>query len=293
MVSNRVCWWRSTPVVLSPPSGRSTRPTSPPPSKRSQRHESWSRRPCICGRDACRGAQLAPAAAGGVCDRHVGARTRRSDRGAISRAAPRNLWLDRNRPDRFALSRHTRRKWQLWPDIQLRASANGVWASGGHLELPTRLADVVEPTRSGHFLLQGRTADLVNIAGKRSSLAYLTHQLTQIPGVTDGAFHFPDDSPAKVARLSALRGRTGDDGGDDSCASCGAASTPVFLPRPLLLVDTLPRNATGKLPRSLLTALSKRQGLPGCLELSIPADHLAFAGHFPGKPDRAGRGAAG
>ena len=30
---------------------------------------------------------------------------------------------------------------------------------------------------------------------------------------------------------------------------------PVFLPRPLILVDALPRNATGKLPRARLLAL--------------------------------------
>jgi acyl-coenzyme A synthetase/AMP-(fatty) acid ligase len=31
----------------------------------------------------------------------------------------------------------------------------------------------------------------------------------------------------------------------------------VFLPRPLVLVDALPRNATGKLPRADLRALAK------------------------------------
>ncbi len=30
---------------------------------------------------------------------------------------------------------------------------------------------------------------------------------------------------------------------------------PVFLPRPLLLVDALPRNETGKLPQQRLRAL--------------------------------------
>ncbi|MGC1389324.1 MAG: hypothetical protein WA807_15035, partial [Steroidobacteraceae bacterium] len=34
---------------------------------------------------------------------------------------------------------------------------------------------------------------------------------------------------------------------------------PVFLPRPLLLVDRLPRNATGKLPLQALQALCDRR----------------------------------
>jgi acyl-coenzyme A synthetase/AMP-(fatty) acid ligase len=33
---------------------------------------------------------------------------------------------------------------------------------------------------------------------------------------------------------------------------------PVFLPRPLLIVDRLPRNATGKLPQAALQALVEK-----------------------------------
>jgi acyl-coenzyme A synthetase/AMP-(fatty) acid ligase len=32
---------------------------------------------------------------------------------------------------------------------------------------------------------------------------------------------------------------------------------PVFLPRPLLMVERLPRNATGKLPQQALQELTK------------------------------------
>ena len=34
---------------------------------------------------------------------------------------------------------------------------------------------------------------------------------------------------------------------------------PVFLPRPLLLVDEMPRNATGKLPLAVLKTLTTRR----------------------------------
>jgi acyl-coenzyme A synthetase/AMP-(fatty) acid ligase len=37
---------------------------------------------------------------------------------------------------------------------------------------------------------------------------------------------------------------------------------PVFLPRPLLLVDALPRNHTGKLPRAALQALLQTRRAP-------------------------------
>src|SRR5207253_1477154 len=72
-------------------------------------------------------------------------------------------------------------EWRLWPGIKLSARGEETWAQGGHIEQPTRLWDVLEVTGAGRFLLHGRVADLVNIAGKRSSLAYLDHQLNSIP----------------------------------------------------------------------------------------------------------------
>jgi acyl-coenzyme A synthetase/AMP-(fatty) acid ligase len=34
---------------------------------------------------------------------------------------------------------------------------------------------------------------------------------------------------------------------------------PIFLPRPLVFVDSLPRNSTGKLPRDALVSLYQDQ----------------------------------
>jgi 3-hydroxymyristoyl/3-hydroxydecanoyl-(acyl carrier protein) dehydratase len=64
---------------------------------------------------------------------------------------------------------------------------------------------------------------------------------------------------------------------------------PVFLPRPLLFVDALPRNSTGKLPRAALHALfqahsARKSAVNGVTHWIVPADHPAFAGHFPGTP---------
>ena len=66
--------------------------------------------------------------------------------------------------------------------------------------------DVIEPIADDRFLLHGRMADMVNIAGKRNSLAYLNLQLNAIPGVIDGAFFMPDAAaaPEDVTRLAAF-----------------------------------------------------------------------------------------
>jgi len=151
-------------------------------------------------------------------------------------------------------------EWQLWPGVTLSLRDGQAWAQGGHVEQQTAMCDVLELTQDDRFLLHGRTADLVNIAGKRSSLAYLNHQLNSIHGVVDGTFFFPDESHASstgVTRVAAfvvaptleptslieeLRRRI----------------DPVFLPRPLMFVDRLPRNDTGKLPQEALRELAAR-----------------------------------
>ena len=150
-------------------------------------------------------------------------------------------------------------EWRLFSDVQLYPQAAGMRVAGGHVSTPIVLNDVIEPVGEDRFLLHGRSADLINIAGKRSSLVNLNHHLNAIPGVLDGVFFMPDElahehivrliacvvaptlTPQQV--LSALRERI----------------DAVFLPRPLLFVDALPRNDTGKLPRAALKKLIHEQ----------------------------------
>jgi acyl-coenzyme A synthetase/AMP-(fatty) acid ligase len=163
-------------------------------------------------------------------------------------------------------------EWHTLADVRLRREGQTLWAEGGHIDSPTSLTDVIELTgddlASSTFLLHGRHADLVNIAGKRTSLAYLNHQLNAIPGVHDGVFLLPrEDSPDRIGRLAALVVAPG-----LTPAVLNQALReridPVFLPRPLLFVEALPRNATGKLPgqitQDMLTTLQAQAttGMP-------------------------------
>ena len=148
-------------------------------------------------------------------------------------------------------------EWRLWPEVTLEARAGETWARGGHVGQPTRLCDVIEVTGRDRFLLHGRVADLVNIAGKRSSLAYLDHQLNSIPGVLDGAFFHCDAAggDAAVTRVGACVVAPGLDAAAIA-AELRRRIDPVFLPRPLLLVASLPRTSTGKLPQEALRSLA-------------------------------------
>lgn len=151
--------------------------------------------------------------------------------------------------------------WQLFPGVRLEPADGATIASGGHVEGRVPLSDVIELQDEEGFLLHGRHADMVNIAGKRSSLSYLNHQLLAVAGVEDGCFLAPDEAGADgIARLCAFAvapGRTV----RELLDALRQRIDPVFLPRPLLLVDRLPRNATGKLPRGeLLALLARHQG---------------------------------
>jgi len=125
---------------------------------------------------------------------------------------------------------------------------------GGHVEIEATLSDVIEQDVSGTFRLHGRVTDLVNIAGKRTSLASLNHHLNEIPGVQDGVFFVQDDSDGTMRRPLAFVVAPGLCG-DDILNALRKSLDAVFLPRPLYFVEKLPRNTTGKLMRESLVQL--------------------------------------
>jgi acyl-coenzyme A synthetase/AMP-(fatty) acid ligase len=150
-------------------------------------------------------------------------------------------------------------EWSLFPQFRLRQDEKGTWVQGGHARAELLLADVIELRSRERFVLHGRTADLVNIAGKRTSLASLNHHLNSIPGVRDGAFVVPRGDEAAVTRLAALVVAPGLTS-EFILAALRERIDPAFLPRPLCIVDALPRNETGKLTRARLDALMAKAG---------------------------------
>ena len=158
----------------------------------------------------------------------------------------------------IASRRSTRtRHWTLLPGIQLSQRDDRFWASGGHVSPEAPLGDVLELGPQGSFLLHGRIGDLVNIAGKRNSLAFLDHQLLAIAGVVDGVFFMPQEELVDgVTRLAAFAVAPGLTPGALR-AALRERIDPVFMPRPLVLLAELPRNTTGKVTRETIDALAK------------------------------------
>jgi acyl-coenzyme A synthetase/AMP-(fatty) acid ligase len=151
-------------------------------------------------------------------------------------------------------------EWQLYEGLQLSGDGAETIVQGGHVPQPTQLADVIEVIDATRFRLLGRSNDLINIAGKRSSLGHLNYHLNMIPGVQDGAFWLPreDDADGGVVRLIAfvvapdLAPRALQEA---VVKALRERVDAAFLPRRVIAVPALPRETTtGKLPANAFNA---------------------------------------
>jgi len=153
-------------------------------------------------------------------------------------------------------SRRTAREdaWTPFDGVRLQPRPDGTLVQARHLAQPVLLADLVEVGDDGRFVLRGRQADLLEIAGKRASLGDLTRRLLEIPGVRDGIVFQLDGEDGGVRRIAAAYAS---DTLDEAAVlqALRRSVDPVFLPRPLRRVAALPRNETGKLPRAALLCL--------------------------------------
>lgn len=146
----------------------------------------------------------------------------------------------------------------------------------------------------GRFQHLGRFDDVVKIGGKRTTLGEIEACVRELPGVRD---------------VAALRHPVGGIRGEEIWAAMVAPGLtpqtirealrerldPVFVPRKLRLVSTLPRENGGKLRREALLALFREPERSHAtspatnadsaqLELRVPTGGPRFDGHFPDQP---------
>lgn len=145
-------------------------------------------------------------------------------------------------------------EWTYSKTFELSVSDDGVRISAAHLSEDVMLPDIVELTGPNSFRWMGRQQDMVNIAGKRGSLAELNFRLQEIPGVVDGVIFAPTDEQCRGDRLAALVVAP-DLGVSDILNGLKDKVEPVFLPRPIIKVSDLPRQGTGKLAIKVIREL--------------------------------------
>jgi acyl-coenzyme A synthetase/AMP-(fatty) acid ligase len=147
--------------------------------------------------------------------------------------------------------------WRTFDQVTVSEVDEGFKIEAAYLPEAQVLGDAVEVRSPCEFVLHGRNTEIVKIAGKRVALGDLNRQLLAIDGVRDGTFFLPDSGTGLETRLAALVVAPGKTRGQ-LLEALRERIDPVFLPRPLRLVESLPRNATGKLPRATLLALYRQ-----------------------------------
>lgn len=131
------------------------------------------------------------------------------------------------------------------------ANTSGHFGSGGERRgQAVRTGDLATFTPEGRLKLLGRSADILNIGGKKVAAAEIENALRALPGVREAAVVGVED---------AVRG-------ERSVAFLVAESWPVDLsplpavhtPRELHRLDSLPYTERGKVDRGLLRSLASR-----------------------------------
>jgi len=149
--------------------------------------------------------------------------------------------------------------WRVCAGLHVWQSSDETWIAGGHLDRELKLPDYLEVAGEQEFTLVGRPGDMIKIAGKRTSLEALNCELLRIPGVRDGVFFLPEADGANGTdeqRVAALVVAPKLEA-EGILRALRERIDAAFLPRPLIMVDALPRNATGKLAREGVIALAR------------------------------------
>jgi acyl-coenzyme A synthetase/AMP-(fatty) acid ligase len=142
--------------------------------------------------------------------------------------------------------------WTPYPELELCVRDDTTFVRAAHLPGEIPIADRIELLADGHFRLLGRDADMIKIGGRRGSLSDIAARIATLRGVADQVVFMP--ATGETARPAALVVAPGRSAAELRQELAGLLDA-VFVPRPLRVVDRLPRDALGKLPREKLLEL--------------------------------------
>tara|TARA_R100001143_G_scaffold56064_1_gene52470 strand:+ start:4979 stop:6559 length:1581 start_codon:yes stop_codon:yes gene_type:complete len=164
--------------------------------------------------------------------------------------------------------------------VTLNDAGTGALVNAPHFKWPVSLQDRLQLTPEG-FQVLGRGQDMVKVAGKRASMSGLSAILSALPGVKDGVFTMgKEESPGSPARPVAVVVAPTLSAHDIQQALRQEIPS-AFVPRRIIFTDQIPRTSLGKVQSQALMALIEKRST---MRFSVPADHPALPGHFPGNP---------
>jgi acyl-coenzyme A synthetase/AMP-(fatty) acid ligase len=143
-------------------------------------------------------------------------------------------------------------QWRLYAGVRLTPQEDTTLVNAPWFVAPITLQDVVELDGQDRFVVRGRNTDMIEIAGKRASLAELTRRLLAIEGVKDAVVFQPETADAGTIRRVVALVVSPSLSANEVLSKLAPSVDPAFMPRPLIVVDALPRNELGKIPREAL-----------------------------------------
>lgn len=147
--------------------------------------------------------------------------------------------------------------WQLFAGIEFTLIDSKVSASATHIAETIVLQDNLEFVENDRFRLLGRETDMVDIAGKRGSLSEINQLLLGFNGLQDGVVIFPEQR-RPVPRLVAIVVLKEGVESQTLRAYFRQHLDAAFVPRPIFVVERLPREESGKLPAKRVLELYQR-----------------------------------
>ena len=149
--------------------------------------------------------------------------------------------------------------WQLFEGFNFKYSGAQVVAQADHLSAETVLQDDIKMLDERQFFLQGRSNQIIKIAGKRTSIQELNRVLLSCQAVLDGMIFLPKTTPIQGAlgeqRAVAIVVLNEIQKNESIAAHFQRYIDPVFIPRTILVVSQLPREASGKISKVKLEQL--------------------------------------
>jgi acyl-coenzyme A synthetase/AMP-(fatty) acid ligase len=147
--------------------------------------------------------------------------------------------------------------WDLLDGMFFSKQGDDIFIGGDHLPQPQRLQDRLNVLSSTQFEFIGRTGDLLNVGGKRTTLSDISNKILAIEGVDDVVVFLPDDDSNNFAQRPAALVVT-KVGKQKICNEITRIIDPVFVPRPIKIVSALPRSESGKIQRTRLMEFIKK-----------------------------------
>ena len=152
---------------------------------------------------------------------------------------------------------HQSTDWTFFDIFDLDLNKDQLQVSSPLLEAPVTLADRFGKSTDNRMQLLGRASDLVKVAGKRESLARLNSELLSLPDVTDGVVYQPQalGVPGGERLAAFVVGKNLNPA--NLRQALASKLDPAFVPRPIRVIDALPRDTTSKLQARALKKLAE------------------------------------